>query len=409
MKAYVVATGRRIQPFDEPVASMPVAGRTLAEEQTQLFRRFGLERVEVSSLSEVHTREPALLTYDDVYFTRRVLKSFLGLWPREEVGRLALPASSTVFSVYGDLQDFERAGEHALFRFYGLPAGGAARSEEELHARARPVPVIYRERVVPIDVPRHVVGFERWDHPVTSSLCLHVSHWIHVLYVNLLGIQVRWVDQVLTRPAWSLSRLLFALLPGRGSLLERLARRANVVGRDVKIHSTALVEGSFLGDGTVIGPQATVRGAYLGRGVKVDQRADVTFSVLGDRTFVSKHSIVNASVSFPGADLCAKGLQMSLIGRDVGLGARVNLMDTMPGGKIKVAVGDELRELDTPVLGSCVGHGSWIGPDIYVAPGRALPNGTRIVMPKEKILFRVPSGLDASRTYVAQGGGLEPL
>lgn len=409
MKAFVVSSGRRIEPFQEPVGAMPVAGRTLAEEQEALFRRFGLELVRVGNLSEVESSEPALVTYDDVFFTRRVLKSFLATWKRGGVGRLALPRSSSVFSVYGDLQDFEENSEHALFRFFGLPAGARPSDLDALRSSAEPVPVLYRERLIPVDVPSHVVGFDQWTHPVTSSLCLHVSHWIHVLYVNLLAIQVRWVDQVLTHPLWSLSRLLWAALPGRGGYVERLTRRANVVGRNVRIHSTAFVEGSFLGDGTVIGPQATVRGAYLGKGVKIDQRADVTFSVLADRCFVSKHSIINASVAFEGADLCAKGLQMSLIGRGVGLGARVNLMDTMPGGKIKVAVGDAFQALNTPVLGSCVGHGAWIGPDIYIAPGRALPNGTRITMPKEKILFRIPKDLDEQATYVARDGGLEPL
>ena len=409
MKVYVVASGRRIQPFDEPVSTMPVAGRTLGEEQAALFSRFSLERVLVSDLSEIQSNEPAIVTYDDVYFTRRVLKSFLSSWDRARPGVLALPQSSGVFATFGDLQDFEVRGDLALFRFFGIPGASPAVPLPQLRESAVPVPVVYRERIVPIDVPRHVVGFEKWNHPVTSSICLHVSHWIHVLYANLLAIQVRWVDQALTRPLWALSRLLWAGLPGRGSYLERLTRRSNVVGRNVKIHSTAFVEGSFIGDGTIIGPQATVRASYIGREVKIDQRADVTYSVLGDRCFVSKHAILNSAVAFDGADLCPKGLQMSLIGRDVGLGARVNFMDTMPGGKIKVMHDGELRELEAPVLGSCVGHGSAIGPDIYIAPGRALPNGTRIVMPKERILFRVPKELDPEVTYVARDGTLEPL
>ncbi len=408
MKAFVVASGRRIEPFDEPVSSMPLAGRTLAEEQASLFSRFSLERVLVSDVSEVRSDEPALVTFDDVYFTRRVLKSFLATWDRRKVGQLALPRSSAVFSTYGDLQDFEERQDQALFRFFGVPSATSLRLDG-LVGSSMPVPVVYRERIVPIAVPRHVVGFEQWNQPVTSSICLHISHWMHVLYANLLAIQVRWVDQVLTRPLWALSRLLWAACPGRGPYLERLTRRANVIGRNVKIHSTAFVEGSFIGDGTTIGPQATVRGAYIGKDVKIDQRADVTYSVLGDRCFVSKHAILNSAVAFEGADLCPKGLQMSLIGRDVGLGARVNLMDTMPGGKIKVSHDGELRELEAKVLGSCIGHGSFIGPDIYLAPGRALPNGTRITMPKERILFRIPKEIDREATYVARDGALEPL
>jgi carbonic anhydrase/acetyltransferase-like protein (isoleucine patch superfamily) len=231
-----------------------------------------------------------------------------------------------------------------------------------------------------------------------------------VLQANLLSIQVRWVDQVITRPIWAAGLALRALLPwpGSGGLIGRITRLANRVGKRVQIHPSALVEGSFIDDGAVIGPRAIVRGSIIGKGATVEQAADVSFSVIGPGSFVSKHSILWAVAAMESSDLCMKGMQMCLVGRRAALTARASPIDLSPGHKIRVLDGDRLVEIDLPLLGSCYGHDTFIGADVFVGPGRAIPNGIRVVPPPERVLSRIPT-TEPGKSYFVKDGTLEEL
>jgi hypothetical protein len=83
-------------------------------------------------------------------------------------------------------------------------------------------------------------------------------------------------------------------------------------------------------------------------------------------------------------------------------------VDVVPGGEIRVRLGDALVPVDLPVLGSCFGHDTFIGADVYLAPGREIPSGVRIGPRPERILSRIPDDLEPGRSYVAVEGRLEP-
>ncbi len=401
MKAFVIDSGVRIAPFGDLARDLPVGGVRLSDLQDRLLRRFGLEPVRVATLEEVPTDQARLVLYDNVYFTRRVLKSFLERWRARGMGasRLALPLESTFIARFSALQDYERGDGHALFNLMGFPAGAGS------HDPCAPLPVIYKEKVISLPTAGRIVGVDTWIHPITSSVALHVRHWLHVLQANLLSIQVRWVDEVIASPIWAASVALRGLIPGRGKLMWRIARRANRFGRGVDVHPTALVEASFLGDGVTVGPGAIVRGAIIGAGCTVEQGADVSFSVIGERCFVSKHSIVYATAAMEQSDLCMKGMQMCLVGARVALTARASPIDTAPGDGIRVRDGEYLKVIDLPVLGSCYGHDTFIGADVFIGAGRAIPNGVRIGPSADRVLSIVPERL-VPGTYAIKKGAL---
>lgn len=403
MRAYVVASGITIAPWGDPVAEVPIGGVPLGARQAELLARFGLEVVRVDSVDRIPRDEPRLVTFDHVFFSRRVLKSALTLWHKggRAASRVALPIGATYVQRFSALQDFERTPQHALFDLWLLPAGADASS-------SAPLPVIYKERVLSWPVPRRISGVESWTHPVTSSVIFHVRHWLHVLQASLLAIQIRWVDEVVGHPLWALSLLARAAI-GRGKWMWRLGGVANRFGRDVDVHPTARVEGSFLGDGVRVGPHALVRGAIVGAGSVIEQAADVSYSVLGARCFVSKHSLLWAIVAHDEAELCMKGMQMCLVGRGAALTARATPLDVMPGRAIRVRDGERFVEIDVPVLGACFGHGTFIGADVYTGPGREVPNGVRIAPDPARVLSKVPATLDPARVYAVRDGTLVPI
>jgi acetyltransferase-like isoleucine patch superfamily enzyme len=311
---------------------------------------------------------------------------------------VALPASCTYVRRFSALQGLEVQGAHALFDLWLLPAGAGP-------SDAAPLEVIYKERLLAWPVPPRISGTDTWEHPVTSSVVFHVRHWLHVLQVNLLSIQVRWVDEVVAHPLWGVSLLARAAI-GRGRYVWRVGAAARRYGRDVDVHPTARVEGSFLGDGVRVGPHALVRGAIIGAGTVIEQAADVSYSVLGERCFVSKHSLLWAIVAHDRAELCMKGMQMCLVGRGAALTARATPLDVMPGRPIRVRDGASFVEVDVPVLGACFGHDTFVGADVYTGPGREIPNGVRIAPDPARVLSRVPASLDPARVYAVRDGTL---
>lgn len=403
MRAYVVRSKARISPFGEEARDLPVGGVPLSEWQGALFRRRGIEPVLVERIEDVPSDEPRLITYDNVFFTRRVLKSFLQKWKARAARavQVALPLESTLIERFATLQDFERRPPFALFNLWGVPKGVAFSAGD-----AEPLAVIFKERVIDYRMPRNLTGVARWPHPITSSICFHVTHWLHLLQVNRLSIQVRWVDQVVEHPIWTAGVLLAGLLPGRGKLLWRLARRANRIGKNVDVHPTARIEASFIGDGVRIGPQALVRASIIGKGSVLEERVNVSYSVVGDDSFVSKNSVVYACASMEGADLGMTGMQMCLVGRRAALTPRATPTDVIPGRKIKVRVGARFEEIDLPLLGSCFGHDTYVGADLYIAPGREIPNGVRIGPQPERVLSSIPESLEPGRLYTVRNGRL---
>lgn len=400
MRVYVIATGVRIAPFDDPVSEMPIGDATLGQTQTRLFEKFGLTRVAIGSVDEIDRSEDCVVTYDDVYFTRRVLKDFLKRWDRRAVVRLALPTDSTFYDRFSWYQDVEVIDGLAMYRFFGLPANGGALDE------AAPLAVVYEERRVELRVPDFVNEEGRWVHPITSSVCLHVRHWVHVLDANRLSIQVKWVDEIVARPWLAAWFLVKAALFRRGSWLWRVLSASNRYGRDVDVHPTARIEGSFLADGVRVGAQALVRGSIIGPGAVLEDRCNVAYSTIGADCFVSKYTLIYNSAVMARTN-AGMSMQMCLAGKRAALTPRATPTDTLGGQAIKVRVGDAFVPVPHDVLGSCFGHDTFVGPDVFVAPGRALPNGLKLYPAPGRVLSKIPDGIDPSRPYVVRDGTLE--
>lgn len=402
MKAYVVARGGPIPPFAEAARDLPIAGRPWGQAQADLLARFGLEVVHVDSEGEVPEAEDRLLTYDDVYFTRRVLKSLLAEWRRagRPPAQVGLPEGSLFVEQFSTLLEQPRRDGLQLYDLYALPAG--QRRED-----ARPLAVVFAEKRIELPIPSQVTGAERWAHPVTSSVCLHLEHWLHVLQANRLAIQVAWVDEVVRRPWWGAWLLLKGALPGRGRFLWRLLGRANWIGKGVDIHPTARIEGAIIGDGARIGAQALVRASIVGAGAVLEDRCNVAYSVIGPRSFVSKYTLIYTSATFEEANV-GMSMQMCLVGRRAALTPRATPIDVVPGGRVRVEHRGRLVPVDIPVLGSAYGHECFVGADVYIGPGRALPNGTRVGPRPDRVLTRIPEHVDPSTAYTVSQGTLVP-
>ncbi|HUU00563.1 MAG TPA: hypothetical protein VM425_03885 [Myxococcota bacterium] len=418
MKAYILPSGISIHPFGDPVAEAMIGNRRLCDAQDRVLRRAGLDVERIAGPEDIRENS-FLLTYDDVYFTRRVIDDFVrrGRQAGESI-RCGLPADSLLVRRTRSLQDLETGegdGEKlVLYRLYmihaQLPPDSQAGLEECL-SRARPVRARFREKIFAMPAPPHISGFSRYEHPVTSSVVMHVVHWVHVLWANQLAVQIEWVENVLDHKAWSLGKALSsglaALLRGRISkagYLWTLMGRANRKGKNCFIHPTATVEGCLLGDNVKIGAYTLVRGCLVGDDVTIEDRANVYFSVVGPKCFISKNSTMVFCAGYPDSDLCVNGIQACLFGSRCALTSRVWVVDLRAAGQTRVMHQGSLQPIDNKLLGACFGHGCFAGLDVTIGQGREIPNGAVLIRPPGDILRRIPADLPPGVPAWSQDG-----
>jgi acetyltransferase-like isoleucine patch superfamily enzyme len=407
MKAYILPSGVEIHPFGDPVGDAMIGNRRLRDAQERVLRRAGLDVERISGPEDIRESD-FLLTYDDVFFTRRVIDDFVrrGRQATESL-RCGLPADSLLVKRTRSLQDLDTGEEggqklslYRLYLIHGLQPPGAEDGLAESLSRARPVRARFKEKIFAMPAPPHISGFASYEHPLTSSVVMHIRHWVHVLWANQLSVQIEWVENVLDHKLWSMSKALSsglsALLHGRLSkagYLWTLMGRANRKGKNCFIHPTATVEGCLLGDNVKIGAYALVRGCLLGDDVTIEDRANVYFSVVGSKCFISKNSTMVFCAGYPDSDLCVNGIQACLFGSRCAMTSRVWVVDLRAAGQTRVMHQGRLQPVDNKLLGACFGHACFAGLDVTIGQGREIPNGAVLIRPPGDILRRIPEDL----------------
>jgi hypothetical protein len=357
---------------------------------------------------------PALVLADDLWVTRRALASFLRA-TRTAIAptRLRLPPSR-LLELTLPLQDVVVDEHGATFACAFVPAGQSVRAGDALDAAAATT-IPYKELLTTLPVPRTLVSSThdaRW--PLTSTIVMRVRHWLHVLRASHLAPQVWLIERALRDPLRSAWRALLGLRASPSAREAAWKRQFVFVGKGAQIHPTAIVEGSIIGDDVVIGPGSIVLQSIVGNNTRIEQRAHISQSTIGRRNFISLNSSMQACVTFDDADPCANNLQACVVGPRVGLTSFVRALDTAlhddgrPAGPVFVVDGDTRRSVGELPCGACFGADTYVGAEVSLAAGRALPAGVRVVTAPSSLLRRVPDDVTPG-TWVVEDGGLVPL
>lgn len=408
MRVVLVPKARPLAPFDRPADGCRLGGRTLATYRVRTLAALGLPAATPAMLDD-ELVGPALVLSDEVFATRRALRGFLRATRRESTPiRLALP-SSRLLELTLPLQDVDVGRDgRAAFDVAFLPAGVRGRPRELFsldEERWREPP--YRELPLEVPLPRYLLGRGAggFTFPLTSSVVMRVRHWVHVLRAGHLMPQIALLERAEDRKLGALLRAAASVRFSRAATLRALKARFVYRGRGGFVHPTATVEASVLGDDVFIGAYSYVVGSVLGDGAILEQRAHVEQSCLGPRTFVSKNSSVSACVAFGDTDVCTNGIQTCVIAERCGLTSWARPLDTVSGGEVKVRDEGALRAVGELPCGAAFGPGVFVGAEVNIGPGRAVPPGVRLVGDPSRTLLKVdeeaPPGL-----YALRDGGL---
>jgi hypothetical protein len=409
-----------LSPFDAPARDAWLLDRTLGETMARDLAAAGLERVPVASLAEGEARarqeaQGAFVILDSVLCSPSVIRRFVKeavQAARRRTGAAAfvcaLPrAVGTDQLSHVDGLEARDAPPAAAGRqgpsvwtapFYFVRGAGSI-------ATAEPLVQPYRESVMRIPVPFGVLA--RSGEVVTiglsESYMCNVSHWVHVLRINVPGMFGWWVRRlrfgVVLGPLWLFWRFLLGF-PWWGG---RLFGAVRGVSWGARVHHTAVVELSVVKKGAIVRPQAGVYNSFIDEGATIGEGAQISGSVVGKGALVAANSVINSSVVYPGAMAGQLLMQGTVLGRNAAAFTNSNFFDVNFTRNVHVAKEGRVVDSGSQMLGVCVGPEARVAAGIWVASGREIPAGALLVKPPGEIAARMGSPVPGEAQVVVDG------
>jgi acetyltransferase-like isoleucine patch superfamily enzyme len=255
-------------------------------------------------------------------------------------------------------------------------------TREELEG-AKPVDVVVRSRTFEMPADEQVMGTRMVPMEVSKAACCPVSHWAELLRANLLAISATQLD----RPRWlQVLRYLWAALRAGSLRLEKALGKFNKIGDGCTIHPSAVLEGCVVGDFVTIGAGAYLRGCVVADDARVEAQALCDLSYIGKDAHIQRRAHVGMSVILEEARV-GGFVQVSVVGRRAATKVYSVTTDMKVEGRVKVDTPLGLREIDIGYLGTCFGHGSFVGSGVWLAPGRVIAEGQRLARKREDMTF----------------------
>ncbi len=411
-----------ISPFNEPAKDALFTGTSIAETQDEAFARgLRFEVVRAQTPAQAHEAvlsapkgQPVLLLLDRVYISNKAARDFLkASRAAARPAALALKVNASVEYTL-PLQDLLRHDAlvvHDVLRVDGadLPAPLSDDPEawmQALKAEAHPLEVEKREIVADVPLPTIGEGERRTlRYPVTSTVVVSITHWLHILWLNQIAFGIRWMDLLRRRPLWAVWRVMTTFSLNRHKLMDRMV----ATGRGCDVHPSASVSASILGDNVQIGANATVRNSIVGDGAIIEDHAVLLNTVVGQDCLITTNSFLVSDVIYPEATVGNFKLQVSLVGRGAYLNVWASFVDAKFVGHVRVNKGGALVSSERAFVGSVVGHRAKVAAKVLIQPGREIPNDAVVVMRPDEVIREVPDNLPANVPLVRDRGTLVPL
>lgn len=404
MRARIVPSGVLIEPFGDPAAQAFLGGQTLAAAVAEAMGRLGIE---ILAADGPAPDDETLVLPDNLFLTREALRLFVAGCRGPGIFRAGLAP--------GPLPDYCRPLSNAeakdglwrydLFLVRGRTLPSLPWQEMRAWLSREAQSVALPASVAVERLPQIRPGPPRQDLLVPRSLTLlaDVRHWVHVLWLNHL---LPWTR---LRERWQHRAALLRWWRGRGRDPFRRAARQSIIGEGCDIHPTAWIEGCILGRGVRVSPFVFLRECLVGDGVEINEHSKLRRSVLGEKCLVLNDSYFDGCTGYPQATLANVLVRNSVFGRRVFLTSAVMFWDEPVLEPVSVVSGGVEAPTGRWQVGGCAGHGSILGTRAVFLPGRAVQNGTIVVMRPDEGTLKFPARVEPRAPYVPMGDTVLPL
>ncbi|MCX7942921.1 MAG: hypothetical protein N2746_00195 [Deltaproteobacteria bacterium] len=393
MKAYILDTQRRIPPFDKSVSKIysPFInfGNLVREE-------IALAKVKVRGIKdpkEIDNSEPVILLPDYVFVTASLIKKFIFLCQNtpNKIQRLSVIKSKLTdfYAPLMDLSELSVNGERRLlFDIFYIPKGVPYLKDctseniiERLRKEAIDTKVsqnfgIRVERAVNV---KNRPFFE--EFPVTDEIVGHLTFWIHPLLMNILYLNTY-------RNRLMASEYSFGFL-NKKEVIDEGNIRGSVVGSNVWLHPTSIIENSVIADNTRVGARAIIKNSVIMRDCNIGDCNIIKNSLFGESVTSLSNSRFRSSVIAPNCTVSNLGFCYSMLGEGSFLTTAVIFLYEGVDSTIKIRCGKEEYDTGKYFLGSAAGENSILGTRAIVSPGLSIPSKTLIVLRPEEGVMKI--------------------
>ncbi|MBM3156582.1 MAG: hypothetical protein FJ004_04780 [Chloroflexi bacterium] len=380
MKAYIIESTKKIEPLGDHPHDCLIANVKLGKIQEDVLRKLDLDLKNVSSPDLINDPHEYITLVDSLFVTRKFLKEFI---EKSRIRRCRTICALkhgpfTKHSVVAT-QDVNRLSDDKTIE-YGLCYVPSQKfRNDSVNIIMNPEQYYWR-----FPVPLHMTGGEKYDIPMTDSAIIQIDHWANVWAANMNAL----LSKVASIKNACILKKLCLVLRARSLNQWKLLRKTNKIGKKCNIHPTAYIEGCTIGDNVTIGAGTVIRLSVIGDGTNIGSNVNIECSAVGEGCALDSGSGLLGAVLYPGAASSASVIYISVLGRNTFVAEGVSLADYRFDGK-HVSVKKDGNPINTNIhgLGSCLGHGVYLGAGCVVAPGRSIPNKLHLT-PDEKRIIR---------------------
>ncbi len=384
MKAYMIRSNKKIEPFGDHPHECLIGNRKLREIQDEVLRGLGLELEAMQDPAQVQDPDEHIVLEDSLFFTKEALQEFIAR-SRKLKGSTVCALKSGVVTTQSMVatQDVRIHDDRVEYGLRYTPVKGL---------RGEPVPIVIDPdqffEIVPM--PEHLRGEHDNRVPITDMLLVQVDHWANLWAANM-GMLLAQVARLRKAPKL---RLVYLALKARSLNKWKVFSQVNKIGKNCDIHPTAYIEGSTIGDNVMIGAGSIIRLSMVGDGASIGSNVTMESSIIGRECAIDSGSGAFCAVLYPCTASSARLIYLSLCGRDTFIADAAFLADfRLDGRHITVMKDGVPTDTGIVALGSCLGHGVYLGAGCLVAPGTAIPNGMRIIPDKTRVISKLnPDG-----------------
>lgn len=364
MKIHRLTSHSKLFAFGDAIADVPMLNTTLFKFQEAVCTslRFSIIPLEIHEISGGFSSEGRFEFDEKLVFNAGFISAAwefvkknhpqknvqFSIKPEESLVRFSLPTSNQQ--------------QNWVFPFYFRVNQEDSFEIVELTGKEFPMSLAIPAQVVPTgSYTTHVNTLFAAEiispfHLLQANIGLNVGRMIP--FPNLLPISIfKWFSNPFTRRAlWGL-------------------KWQNKIGKNCKIHPTAVIEGCEIGDNVIIAAHAVVRMSIIGDNTYIGDTAVVTFSVLGKNNYVVTGNHVQFCLTYESVFTIHGPYQFSVFGRNTAVFATINCDIRLDGKTISIPTEMGVLDSNQYLLGIAYGHNCKIGGSNIIAAGRIVPNG----------------------------------
>jgi len=376
MRAYILKTDVKIDPFGDYARDCLIGNKPLQQLQAETLRAAGLEPIYIDDLSEITDPNEYIVLEDNLYLTVELLLDFIAQSRQMKIRTVcALKSGDITLRTAVDLQRVTICDSHVRYGlYYYTPRDDRNNFQivlidpDELHAS--------------IPMPAHMCGADSYTIPVTDKCLIQIDHWVNLWWANLVTVLANGA-RLQKSPKW---KLLLLALKARSFNKWKISRATNKIGRNCDIHPTAYIEGSVIGDRVILGAGAIVRNSIIGYNTSIGNSVVIEESVIGGDCVIMNGRVL-FSVMYPRSFSVSGLITASIVGRESFSGLHSTMTDFRFDNKNVMVIKDgKLVDSGNRFLGSCLGHGVYLGSGCVIAPGRMIPNGVHLTLTPDRII-----------------------